>query len=66
LRALRLPARTRGTDPPAIGGAQGTLHGPDLLQSQFEALEPPDEAIRVDIRPAPEFIAAEIRRKLGV
>jgi gluconokinase len=35
-----------------------------LLTSQFEALEPPEHAIEVDIAPGPEEIAAEIRRKL--
>jgi gluconokinase len=39
---------------------------PNLLQSQFEALEPPEEAIQVNITPAPEVIVAEIRRKLGL
>lgn len=45
---------------------KGHFMDPDLLQTQLEALEPPDEAIRVDVRPAPEVIAAEIRRKLGL
>jgi len=35
-----------------------------LLQSQFDALEPPEGAIRVDVTPVPEVIAAEIRRHL--
>jgi gluconate kinase len=39
---------------------------PALLRSQFEALEPPEGAVQVDITPAPEAIAAEIRRKLGL
>ena len=37
---------------------------PNLLHSQFETLEPPENAIRVDIAPPPQGIAAEIRRKL--
>lgn len=37
-----------------------------LLHSQFETLEPPDHALRVDIGPAPEVIAAEIRQRLPV
>ena len=37
---------------------------PGLLHSQFEALQPPAEATQVDITPAPEVIAGEIRRKL--
>ena len=35
-----------------------------LLHSQFETLEPPENAISVDIAPSPQEIAAEIRRKL--
>ena len=45
---------------------KGHFMDPNLLQSQFEALEPPEGALRVDITPAPEVIAAEIRRKLGL
>jgi gluconate kinase len=37
-----------------------------LLASQFEDLEPPDEAIRVDISQPPPAIVAEIRTKLGI
>jgi gluconokinase len=37
-----------------------------LLSSQFAALEPPDDAIRVDITPSPKEIAAEIRRMLAI
>ena len=39
---------------------------PALLGSQFEALEPPDDAVRVDITAPPEAIAADIRRQLGL
>ena len=39
---------------------------PKLLDSQFEILEPPDEAIRVDVNGTPHAIAIEIRRKLGL
>src|SRR5262249_16505148 len=53
-----------------IGGrlAQGKGHfmDPGLLHSQFETLEPPDNALRVDVTPAPEVIVAEIRRKSGL
>ena len=45
---------------------QGHFMDPTLLRSQFEALEPPEEALRVDVTPAPAAIAAEIRRKLGL
>jgi gluconokinase len=37
-----------------------------LLHSQFEVLEPPEEAVRVDVAPSPEAIAADIRRRLGL
>jgi len=45
---------------------KGHFMNPALLHSQFEALEPPEEAIRVSIDSAPEEIVAEIRRKLGL
>ena len=45
---------------------EGHFMGPALLDSQFEALEPPAGAVRVDVAPPPEVIAAEVRRKLGV
>ena len=44
----------------------GHFMNPGLLHSQFEALEPPEEAVRVDITPPPEGIAAAIRQKLGL
>jgi gluconokinase len=37
-----------------------------LLASQFEDLEPPDDAIRVDIGQPPSAIVAEIRAQLGI
>jgi len=37
-----------------------------LLPSQFEILELPDDAIRVDVTGSPEEIAREIRRRLGL
>jgi gluconate kinase len=41
---------------------------PELLQSQFDTLEEPDDrdAIVVDISMAPEAIVADIRARLGV
>ena len=39
---------------------------PTLLHSQMEALEPPADAIQVDVSPAPAEIADNIRRKLGL
>jgi gluconokinase len=44
----------------------GHFMNPALLHSQFEALEPPEGAIRVDVTPSPEVIAATIRLKLGI
>jgi gluconokinase len=49
-----------------LAARTGHFMNPSLLHSQFETLEPPDGAIRVDITPAPEVIAAEIREKLGL
>jgi gluconokinase len=39
---------------------------PELLRSQFETLEPPDDAIVVDIAQSPEAIVAEVRQRLGI
>jgi gluconate kinase len=39
---------------------------PGLLHSQFETLEAPEHALRVDVAPEAEEIVAEIRRKLGL
>jgi gluconokinase len=44
----------------------GHFMNPHLLHSQFETLEPPDDAIIVDIAPPPDEIAANIRCKLGL
>jgi len=44
----------------------GHFMNPALLKSQFETLEPPDQALRVDVGQAPEAIVAEIRNKLGL
>ncbi len=45
---------------------KGHFMDPALLRRQVEALEPPEDALRVDVTPAPEVIAAEIRSKLGL
>ncbi|WP_436626000.1 gluconokinase [Sorangium sp. So ce136] len=39
---------------------------PDLLPTQLAALEPPEDALRVDVGGTPEEIAATIRRALGL
>jgi len=37
-----------------------------LLESQFKALEEPEDAVTVDIAPSPEAIVQEIRQRLGI
>ena len=49
-----------------LASRKGHFMNPNLLHSQFETLEPPEHAVKVDIAPPPEVIAAEIRRKLGL
>jgi gluconokinase len=49
-----------------LASRTGHFMNPALLPSQFEILEPPDDAIRVDVTGAPEEIAGEIRRRLGL
>jgi gluconokinase len=43
----------------------GHFMNPELLQSQFDTLEEPRDAIVVDISMAPEAIVSEIRTRLG-
>ena len=43
----------------------GHFMNPDLLQSQFDTLEEPDDAIVVDISVAPQAIVNAIRARLG-
>lgn len=45
---------------------KGHYMNPKLLHSQFAALEAPTDALRVEVTGAPEQIAGEIRRGLGV
>ncbi len=47
-----------------LAGRKGHFMNPNLLHSQFEALEPPADALRVDASGKPEEIAEEIKRKL--
>jgi gluconokinase len=44
----------------------GHFMNPMLLESQFEALEPPEEAVLVDVGQSPEAIVTEIRSRLGI
>jgi gluconokinase len=49
-----------------LAARKGHFMNPALLDSQFEALEPPADAVRVNVTPPPEEIAAEIGRQVGV
>jgi gluconokinase len=49
-----------------LADRKGHFMNPALLGSQFEALEPPADAIRVDISPVPEAVAADVRKQLGL
>ena len=49
-----------------LAARKGHYMNPTLLHSQFEALEPPGDALQIDVTPAPNVIAAEIRRRLGL
>jgi gluconokinase len=49
-----------------LAGRKGHFMNPSLLHSQFETLEPPEHAVRVDVSASPEAIAGEIRKQLGV
>src|SRR5437667_1707949 len=45
---------------------QGHFMKPGMLSSQFSDLEPPRDALAVDIAPPPEVIAAQIRAALSL
>lgn len=49
-----------------LGRRSGHFMPPSLLRSQFETLEPPEGEMVVDASPAPEEVAREIRRELGL
>jgi gluconokinase len=49
-----------------LAARTGHFMNPGLLHSQFETLEPPADAVRVEITPPPEVIATEIRQKLDL
>jgi len=49
-----------------IAARTGHFMNPNLLHSQFETLEPPEHALRVDVDSPPEAIASEIRRHFGL
>lgn len=45
---------------------KGHFMNPQLLHSQFETLETPEDALEVDVTPPPDAVAAQIRGKLGL
>lgn len=45
---------------------KGHFMNPDLLRSQFAALEPPTGEVTVNVAPPPAAVAADIRRKLSL
>lgn len=49
-----------------LAGRSGHFLDPKLLASQLAILEPPADAVTVEISPPPDVIAAEIRRRLDV
>jgi gluconokinase len=49
-----------------LAARHGHFMNPGLLHSQFETLEPPEDAVKIDITPPPEVIVEEIRRRLGL
>ena len=49
-----------------LAARTGHFMNPSLLHSQFEALEPPADALRVEVTDTPEVAVAEIRRGLGL
>jgi gluconokinase len=49
-----------------LAGRKGHFMNPGLLHSQFETLEPPTDAVRVEVVGSPEEVADEVRRKLGL
>lgn len=49
-----------------IGSRQGHFMKPAMLHSQLAALEPPPDALAVDITPPPDEIVAQIRLALAL
>ena len=49
-----------------LAARKGHFMNPALLQSQFDTLEPPEKAVRVDVSPPPDEIVAEIRKQFGI
>ena len=49
-----------------LAARTGHFMNPALLHSQFQTLEPPADAVRVEVSDPPEAIVAQVRRALGV
>lgn len=49
-----------------LAARQGHFMKPEMLRSQFESLEPPQDALVVDIAAEPAALVAQIRRRLSV
>jgi gluconokinase len=49
-----------------LAGRRGHFMGPELLASQYAALEEPDEAVIVDAGLSPQDLVQEIRKRLGL
>ena len=49
-----------------LAARKGHFMNPALLHSQFEALEPPEDALRVEVSATPDAAVAEIRRGIGL
>jgi gluconokinase len=49
-----------------LAARRGHFMNPDLLHSQFETLEPPENALPIDVDADPEEIVGRIRRGLGI
>jgi gluconokinase len=47
-------------------GRQGHFMKPEMLQSQFATLEPPQNALQVDIAQSPDAIVGQIRRAFAL
>jgi gluconokinase len=50
---------------PRLIARHGHFMPPELLQSQFETLQPPNDAIVVDATAPPDVIAAQVTKKLN-
>ncbi len=49
-----------------LAARKGHFMNPGLLHSQFETLEPPTDAVRVEVSGSPEELVEEIRERLGL